>query len=207
MSASSPHPYIPNTEDDRRAMLDRIGVGSVDELFADVPADFRIDGLNLPPALPELDLTREMAELAARNTVAGNGVASFLGGGAYRHFIPSTVGHIISRSEYYTAYTPYQPEISQGTRQTMFGLQSMVCELTGLDVANAGMYDGASALAEACLMACRVTGRHRIAVHSSVNPAWLAVVRLYAHGPGVGGDITDRGGGSDEQAVRAGQQP
>ena len=147
MSASSPHPYIPNTDEDRRAMLDRIGVRSVDELFADIPAEFRISGLNLPPALPELDLTREMSELAARNVVAGNGVASFLGGGAYRHFIPSTVGHIISRSEYYTAYTPYQPEISQGTLQTMFELQSMVCELTGMDVANAGMYDGASALA------------------------------------------------------------
>src|SRR5438128_7281920 len=207
MSASSPHPYIPNTEDDRRAMLDRIGVGSVDELFADVPADFRIDGLNLPPALPELDLTREMAELAARNTVAGNGVASFLGGGGYRNLIPSTVGHIISRSEYYTAYTPYQPEISQGTLQTMFELQSMVCELTGMDVANAGMYDGASALAEACLMACRVTGRHRIAVHSSVNPAWLAVVRLYARGPGIPVDLTEGGEVTNEHACLAVQQP
>src|SRR5262245_48654561 len=118
MSPGSPHPYIPNTEDDRRAMLDRIGVDSVDGLFADIPDEFLIDGLNLPPALPELDLTRELAGVAAQNTVAGNGVASFLGGGAYRHFIPSTVGHIISRSEYYTAYTPYQPEISQGTLQT-----------------------------------------------------------------------------------------
>ncbi len=207
MSASSPHPYIPNTEDDRRAMLDRIGIRSVDELFADVPAEFRIGGLNLPPALPELDLTREMSKLAARNTVAGNGVASFLGGGAYRHFIPSTVGHIVSRSEYYTAYTPYQPEISQGTLQTMFELQSMVCELTGMDVANAGMYDGASALAEACLMACRVTGRQRIAVHPSVNPGWLAAVRLYAHGPGVAVDITDGGELTADHACLAVQQP
>jgi glycine dehydrogenase subunit 1 len=207
MSASSPHPYIPNTDDDRRTMLDRIGVGSVDELFADIPAEFRIGGLNLPPALPELDLTREMSELAARNTVAGNGVASFLGGGAYRHFIPSTVGHIISRSEYYTAYTPYQPEISQGTLQTMFELQSMVCELTGMDVANAGMYDGASALAEACLMACRVTGRQRIAVDTSVNPAWLAAVRLYARGPGIAVDVTHGGEVTGEQACLAVQQP
>ena len=207
MSASSTHPYIPNTDDDCRTMLDRIGVGSVDELFADIPAEFRISGLNLAPALPELDLTREMSELATRNTVAGNGVASFLGGGAYRHFIPSMVGHIVSRSEYYTAYTPYQPEISQGTVQTMFELQSMVCELTGMDVANAGMYDGASALAEACLMACRVSGRHRIAVHTSVNPAWLAAVRLYARGPGITVDITDGGGLTDEHACLAVEQP
>src|SRR5438552_6511110 len=207
MSAGSPHPYRPNTDNDRGAMLERIGVGSVDELFDDVPSEFQIHGLNLPPALPELELTGEMAELARRNTAAGNGVASFLGGGAYRHFIPSTVGHIISRSEYYTAYTPYQPEISQGTLQTMFELQSMVCELTGMDVANAGMYDGASALAEACLMACRVTGRHRIAVHSSVNPAWLAVVRLYARGPGIAVDLREGGEVTGEHACLAVQQP
>jgi glycine dehydrogenase subunit 1 len=188
-------------------MLDRIDVGVIDELFAEIPVEFQIDGLKLAPALPEVDLTREMAVLAAQNVVAGNGVASFLGGGAYRHFIPSTVGHIISRSEYYTAYTPYQPEISQGTLQTMFELQSMVCELTGMDVANAGMYDGASALAEACLMACRVTGRHRIAVHSSVNPAWLEVVRLYARGPGIPVDVTNGGELTGEHACLAVQQP
>ena len=203
MTPSSPHPYIPNTDQDRHAMLDRIGVRNLDELFADVPAGFRIDGLGLPSALPELDLTREMAGLAAQNVVAANGVASFLGGGAYRHFIPSTVGHIISRSEYYTAYTPYQPEISQGTLQTMFELQSMICELTGMDVTNAGMYDGASALAEACLMACRVTGRDRIAVHSSVNPAWLEVVRLYAHGPDLAVDVVDGTGLTDAHACLA----
>jgi glycine dehydrogenase subunit 1 len=207
MSASSPHPYIPNTDDDRRAMLDRIGVASVDELFADIPGEFRIDGLNLPPALPELDLTREMAAMAEENVVAANGVASFLGGGAYRHFIPSTVGHIISRSEYYTAYTPYQPEISQGTLQTMFELQSMFCQLTTMDVANAGMYDGASALAEACLMACRVTGRERIAVHASVNPAWLEVLRLYAHGPDLAVDVVAGDGLTDAHACLAVQQP
>src|SRR5438093_5626260 len=207
MSASSPHPYIPNTDDDRRAMLERIGVVALDELFADIPGKFQIDGLKLASALPELELPRQMSELAARNVVAGNGVASFLGGGAYRHFIPSTVGHIVSRSEYYTAYTPYQPEISQGTLQTMFELQSMVCELTDMDVANAGLYDGASALAEACLMACRVTGRQRIAVHPSVNPAWLAVVRLYAQGPGIAVDSVDSGDLTREHACLAVQQP
>src|SRR3989454_7930049 len=166
--SSGPHPYIANTDDDRKVMLEAIRVASSEELFTDIPAQFQIDALNLPPALSEFDLTREMSSLTARNLVAGNGVASFLGAGAYRHYIPSTVAHIVGRSEFYTAYTPYQPEISQGTLQTMFELQSMTCELMGMDVANGGMYDGASALAEACLMACRVTGRNRIAVHSSV---------------------------------------
>lgn len=201
------HPYIPNTDADRRRMLDAIGAGSIDELFADIPADARIPGLDLPPALSEFDLAREMSDLAHQNIVAGNGTASFLGGGAYRHFIPSTVGHIIGRSEYYTAYTPYQPEISQGTLQTMFELQSMTCELMGMDIANAGMYDGASALAEACLMACRVTGRNRIAVHESVNPEWLDVVRTYASGPELTVDVVSDGDLTAEHACLAVQQP
>jgi glycine dehydrogenase subunit 1 len=149
----------------------------------------------------------ELSDQAHQNVVAGNGTASFIGGGAYRHFIPSTVGHVISRGEYYTAYTPYQPEISQGTLQTMFELQSMTCELMAMDVANAGMYDGASALAEACLMACRVTGRERIAVHSSVHPSYLAVVRTYAHGPGLAVDVVDGEPLTDAHACLAIQQP
>ena len=204
---TSPHPYIPNTDADRRAMLDAAGATSVDDLFADIPAPFRIDGLRLPPALSEIELTAELSDAAHRNLVAGNGTASFLGGGAYRHFIPSTVAHVIGRSEYSTAYTPYQPEISQGTLQTMFELQSMTCELMGMDVANAGMYDGASALAEACLMACRLTGRERIAVHRSVNPSWLAVVRTYAGGPGIPVDVVEGGAVTTEHACLAVQQP
>jgi|FLYL01.1.fsa_nt_gi glycine dehydrogenase subunit 1 len=203
----APHPYIPNTDEDRRAMLDAVGAASIDELFADIPPAFRIDGLDLGPPRSELELTAEFAAQAARNTVPGNGTASFLGGGAYRHFIPSTVAHVIGRSEFYTAYTPYQPEISQGTLQTMFELQSMTCELMAMDVANAGMYDGASALAEACLMACRLTGRHRIAVHTSVNPRWLEVVRTYAGGPGIPVDVVDGGPLTEEHACLAVQQP
>jgi len=183
------------------------GVGSADDLFADIPPEFRIDGLSLPPALSEQQLMAELADQAHRNVVSGNGTASFLGGGAYHHFIPSTVGHVISRSEYYTAYTPYQPEISQGTLQTMFELQSMTCELMAMDVSNAGMYEGASALAEACLMACRVTGRDRIAVHSSVHPSYLAVVRTYAHGPGLAVDVVDGEPLTDAHACPAIQQP
>jgi glycine dehydrogenase subunit 1 len=204
---TSAHPYIPNTDEDRRLMLDAIGAASVDELFADVPGKFRIAGLDLSPALSEFDLGREMSDLAHKNVVAGNGTASFLGGGAYRHFIPSTVGHIVGRAEYYTAYTPYQPEISQGTLQTMFELQSMTCELMGMDVANAGMYDGASALAEASLMACRVTGRNRIAVHDSVNPDWLDVIRTYAFGPELAVDLAGDGAVTEEHACLAVQQP
>jgi glycine dehydrogenase subunit 1 len=204
---SSPHPYIPNTDADRAKMLGAIGVATIDELFSDIPPEFRIDRLDLPPAPSEFELTRELSDLAHRNRVAGNGTAFFLGGGAYRHFIPSTVSHIVGRSEYYTAYTPYQPEISQGTLQTMFELQSMTCELMGMDVANAGMYDGASALAEACLMACRQTKRNRIAVHRSVNPAWLDVVRTYAFGPELQVDIVDDAGVTSEHACLAVQQP
>jgi len=204
---SSPHPYIPNTDADRRKMLGAIGVASADELFADIPAEFRIGALGLPPAPSELDLSRELSDLAHRNRVAGNGTACFLGGGAYSHFIPSTVSHVVGRSEYYTAYTPYQPEISQGTLQTMFELQSMTCELFGMDVANAGMYDGASALAEACLMACRVTGRHKIAVHPGVNPDWLDVVKTYAFGPEIAVDVIEADRLTADYACFALQQP
>ncbi|HSP55400.1 MAG TPA: aminomethyl-transferring glycine dehydrogenase subunit GcvPA [Dehalococcoidia bacterium] len=204
---TSPHPYIPNTDEDRQAMLDAAGVASVDDLFTNIPAAFRRDGLRLPLALSEIELTAELSDAGQRNVVAGNGTASFLGGGAYRHFIPSTVAHVVGRAEYYTAYTPYQPEISQGTLQTMFELQSMTCELTGMDVANAGMYDGASALAEACLMACRITGRERIAVHTSVNPSWLGTVRTYAYGPGIKVDVVGDATVSTEHACLAVQQP
>ncbi|MEE8346390.1 MAG: aminomethyl-transferring glycine dehydrogenase subunit GcvPA [Dehalococcoidia bacterium] len=210
MTASSPHPYIPNTDDDRRAMLDAAGVATADDLFADIPPDLRIDGLDLPQALSEQELVREMAALAGRNQVPGDGVASggcFLGAGAYRHFIPSVVGHVIARSEFFTAYTPYQPEISQGTLQTMFELQSMVCELTGMDVANAGLYDGASALAESCLMTCNVTGRSRIALLDSLHPHYAAVVRTYAQGRGLAVDVVTDGDLTEEHACLAVQHP
>jgi glycine dehydrogenase subunit 1 len=181
-------PYIANTDAHRRAMLAAIGVGSSDELFADIPPEFRIEGLSLPPALSEPELARELSALAERNRPAG-AMPCFLGGGAYHHFIPSVVGEVIGRSEFATAYTPYQAEISQGTLQTAFEFQSMVCELTGMDVANAGMYDGASALAEACLMAAGVTGRQRIALLSTVHPHSQAVARTYALGRGLTVDV------------------
>jgi glycine dehydrogenase subunit 1 len=176
-----PHPYIPLTDEDRRAMLATIGASSIDELFAEIPADHRDPALDLPAAMSEPELMRELQQLAARNRSAGE-LPSFLGAGAYRHFIPSVVDHIIRRGEFLTSYTPYQPEISQGTLQAAFEFQSLVCELTRMDVANAGMYDGASALAEACLMACAVTARKRIVLVDTIHPHTIEVIKTYAAG-------------------------
>ena len=202
------HPYVPLTDDDRRAMLETIGASSVDELFADIPAEHRDPALDLPPALSEIELMRELSELAARSTPA-NGTRSFLGAGAYRHYIPSIVDHIIRRGEFLTAYTPYQPEISQGTLQTTFEFQSLVCELTGMDVANAGMYEGASALAEACLMACAVTGRERVVMLDTAHPNAIEVVRTYAAGRGIEVEVRSRSeiSLSDRDACLAVQSP
>ena len=173
--------YVPNTDQDRSAMLSVLDLQSVDDLFADIPPHIRDLPLALPAGLTELELKRELGALAASNFSVET-APCFLGGGAYRHFIPSVVNSIISRSEFYTAYTPYQPEISQGTLQTIFEFQSMMCELTGMEAANSGMYDGATALAEAALMACRVTGRSRIAAVSTVNRAWREVINTYCEG-------------------------
>jgi glycine dehydrogenase subunit 1 len=171
-------------------MLRTIGVGSIGELFADIPSRHRTPALDLPPALSEPELRRELSEIAARNRPAGE-MPCFLGAGAYHHFIPSVVNHVISRGEFATAYTPYQPEISQGTLQTIFEFQSLICELTGMDVSNAGMYDGASASAEACLMASAITGRGRLALLSTLHPHYQATVRTYAAGRGLAVDVME----------------
>ena len=177
-------PYVPNTEDDRRAMLEAIGVESVEELFADIPEGYRRPTLDLPAPLSELELRRELQALSELNLVPGR-VPCFLGGGAYDHFVPSVVNHVISRGELATSYTPYQPEVSQGTLQAIFEFQSLVCQLLGMEVANSGMYDGASALAEAALMACRVTGRERIVHLDTVSPSYLTVMRTYTEPQGL----------------------
>ncbi len=190
--------YIPMTEADREAMLARIGVASVDELFADIPAAARVESLDLPPALSEPELVRHVSTLADDDTPAGS-LACFRGGGAYRRFVPAVVDDIVRRGELLTAYTPYQAEASQGTLQTMFEFQTLVCMLTGMDVANGGMYDGASALAEACLMACRVTGRGRVALADSLNPRYAAVVRTYTRFRGITVDVI----GPDAQGLTA----
>lgn len=175
----SPHAYIPNTDSDRQAMLDAIGVSTPDELFADIPQDKRNPKLNLPAALSEWELLAQIDEIAAKNA---HGRPSFLGAGAYNHHVPAIIDNLRSRGEFSTAYTPYQPEISQGTLQYTFELQTMVCELTGMEVANSGMYDGASGSAEAALMATRITGRKKILILDSVHPNTLEVVRTYAQG-------------------------
>ncbi len=177
-------PYSPNTDADRRRMLDAIGVDSVEDLFADIPEQHRNPTLDLPPPMSEFDLKRYFGALASMNKAPGE-YACFLGAGAYRHHIPAIVRQLTSRSEFMTSYTPYQPEISQGTLQTEFEFQTLCAQLTGMDVANAGMYDGSTSLAEAALMAARVTRRNRIAVLNSVSPAYISALRTYTEAQGI----------------------
>src|ERR1051326_3444340 len=165
-------------------MLRTVGVEQVQELFADVPADARYPTLDLPPALSELEASRYLSDLAARN-VSVKDWPCFIGGGAYNHYAPSAVAHIMGQPNFYTAYTPYQPEVSQGTLQASFEFQSLVCELLGMDVANDSVYDGASAVGEAVLMAQRITRRDRVALAGSVHPQWRDVVRSYVAPRGV----------------------
>lgn len=173
-------PYIANTPEDQQAMLQAIGVASVDELFAMVPPELRLKRpLNLPPAMGELELTAHVGELARRNLPAGQ-VPCFLGAGAYDHFIPAVVDFVAARSEFYTAYTPYQPEASQGTLQAIFEYQTLITQLTGMDVSNASLYDGATATAEAVLMALSATrDRHKVIVARSLHPEYRQVLRTY----------------------------
>jgi len=176
--------YIPHTDSDRAAMLAEIGVKSVGDLFLDVPESVRYPELKLPPPLSEMEILGELRAMSEENADLDH-YACFLGAGAYNHFVPSVVGHVIGRSEFYTAYTPYQPEISQGTLQAIFEYQSMVCALTGMDVANASHYDGATSLAEAALMAVNVSRgkRRKIIVSSAVHPEYRATLRTYTPGP------------------------
>lgn len=178
MTKAFKHPYLPTTPDQRVAMLEKIGANTSDDLFQDIPKDYLNPELNLPPPLSEMELRLELENIAKQNAVPGN-YPCFLGAGAYRHYIPSVVKSIISRGEYLTSYTPYQPEVSQGTLQATYEFQSFICLLTDMDVANSGMYDGATALAEAALMACRVSNRTKIVSLSSVNPRYREVVDTY----------------------------
>jgi glycine dehydrogenase subunit 1 len=176
-------PYTPHTDSDRAAMLAEIGVEAVGDLFLDVPESVRYPELKLPEPLSELEILAELRAMSEENADLDH-YACFLGAGAYNHFVPSVVGHIIGRSEFYTAYTPYQPEISQGTLQAIFEYQSMVCALTGMDVANASHYDGATSLAEAAIMSVNVSRgkRRKIIVSSTVHPEYRATLRTYTPG-------------------------
>ncbi|MDH5457180.1 MAG: aminomethyl-transferring glycine dehydrogenase subunit GcvPA [Nitrospinota bacterium] len=174
--------YIPHTETDIREMLSAIGIKEIGELFHSIPEALRLEApLDLPPALPEADLTRVMSQLASRN-VNLEECAVFLGAGAYRHFTPSLVNHLLLRGEFLTSYTPYQPEVSQGTLQAIFEFQSFVCMLTGMEIANASIYDGASSLAEAVLMAHRVNNRSEVLMSRTVHPEYRQVVETYTRG-------------------------
>jgi glycine dehydrogenase subunit 1 len=174
--------FNPHTPDDRRAMLNAIGVDAVEDLFDPVPAEIRFPHIELPPKLTEMEAAARMSSLAARNQFAANG-DTFLGAGSYNHFVPATVGQILSRGEFYTAYTPYQPEVSQGTLQVIYEFQSMVAALYGMEVANASMYDGATALAEGALIPVSASRkRHRIVVAGTVHPSYREVLRTYTAG-------------------------
>ncbi|MFB9761873.1 aminomethyl-transferring glycine dehydrogenase subunit GcvPA [Ectobacillus funiculus] len=176
------HRYLPMTEDDKKQMLGVIGVESIEELFSDVPERVRFQGdLRVKPAKAESALVKELSELARKNANTKE-YASFLGAGVYDHYIPVIVDHVISRSEFYTAYTPYQPEISQGELQAIFEFQTMICELTGMDVANSSMYDGGTALAEAAMLAAGHTRKEKIVVSKAVHPEARAVLKTYAAG-------------------------
>jgi glycine dehydrogenase subunit 1 len=168
--------YLPHTDDDRRAMLTRIGVPSIEALFADVPKAKRLTApLGLPGAKSEIEVERALAAYAGRNVAAGS-VPFFVGAGAYRHHVPASVDHLIQRSEFLTSYTPYQPEISQGTLQHLFEFQTQVANLTAMEVANASMYDGSTATAEAVLMAERLTGRRKAILSGGLHPQYRATV-------------------------------
>jgi glycine dehydrogenase subunit 1 len=177
--------YLPLTPADRAQMLATIGVPDIDALFVDVPkAARKIDLFNLPLHAGELEVERELGALAARNRPAGAG-PFFCGAGAYRHHVPASVDHIIQRSEFLTSYTPYQPEIAQGTLQVLFEFQSQVAALTGMDVANGSMYDGSTACAEAVMMAKRVTRRERAILSGGLHPHYAAVTQTIAHAEGM----------------------
>ncbi len=187
--------YLLHTPAQVEAMLKSIGVHSTEELFRDIPENIRLkDPLTLPEGLSENVAWRHLQELAGKNKDAGQYIC-FLGAGAYQHYQPRAVNHLLSRSEFYTAYTPYQPEISQGTLQAIFEYQTMICELTGMDAANASVYDGATALAEAALMAAEATKRSKILVSSAVHPEYRATMETYLHGRGISLELTPYWGG------------
>ncbi|ARM30398.1 aminomethyl-transferring glycine dehydrogenase subunit GcvPA [Prosthecochloris sp. HL-130-GSB] len=172
-------PFIANTDDDREAMLAQAGVSSFDELISDIPQQYRLrEPLDLPGPASEMEVRRLLGELAAANRTAPDYV-SFLGGGAYDHYIPAAVNTIVSRSEFYTAYTPYQAEVSQGTLQAIYEYQSMICRLYGMDVANASLYDGATAMAEAVSMAIAITGRSKVVTAGRLHPYTLDVLSTF----------------------------
>jgi len=184
------HPFLALTDSDREEMLATVGVSSVEELFRDIPEAMRLQrGLGLEPALSEQEVFAHLAELAARNVPAGGQELSFLGAGIYDHYVPAVVDAVLQRGEFLTAYTPYQPEMSQGVLQAIFEYQTAICELTGMDVSNASGYDGSTVAADACFVAKHATGRSKVVVTEATNPQVRQVVKTYA--PGFGLEIVE----------------
>jgi glycine dehydrogenase subunit 1 len=172
-------PYTFNTPEDQQAMLDAIGAASVEDLFAPIPDALRLKRpLDIPAAMGELELTQHLQELAAKNEHAGQKIC-FLGGGSYDHFVPAVVDAIASRGEFYTSYTPYQPEVSQGNLQVTFEYQTLICQLTGMDVSNASLYDGGSAAVEAVLLCMSVKKRFKVVTTASVHPEYRQIIETY----------------------------
>src|SRR5690625_5256624 len=171
--------YLPMTEEDKQSMLDSIGIESTDELFSDIPEDIRFNReFDLKDVTSEYELKKEITELANKNMNLTE-YPSFLGAGAYQHFVPSVVDHVISRSEFYTAYTPYQPEVSQGELQAIFEFQTMICELTGMDVANSSMYDGGNSIAEAVNISAAHTRKDKVIVSKAIHPEYRDIIKVY----------------------------
>jgi glycine dehydrogenase subunit 1 len=188
--------FNPHTTEDRKEMLDAIGVETIDDLFKPVPEQYRFPTMDLHPMLTEMEAAQRMAELANRNIVP-EPHDIYLGAGSYQHYVPAAVGQILARGEFYTAYTPYQPEVAQGTLQVIYEFQSMVAELLGMEVANASMYDGATALAEGALIAVSATRkRTRIVVSRTVHPAYRRVLNTYVEGAGI--EVVEAGGGTSQ---------
>ena len=185
--------YLPKSQSDREAMLREIGVSSIDDLFAAIPAEYRLKGdMQIPRSYAESEIVDFFRQRAANSA---QGFSTFLGAGAYSHYRPVVIESLVSRGEFFTAYTPYQPEIAQGTLQSIFEFQSMICELTGMDVANASMYDGSTGAAEALMMAARVTGRAKCAVARTVHPEYREVITTYSRYQGM--PVTTFGYGKD----------
>jgi glycine dehydrogenase subunit 1 len=197
------HPFLSLTDADREAMLETVGVDSVGELFRDIPAEVRFGReLDLEPALSEQELTRHLEELAARN-VSTSDELCFLGAGIYDHYVPAVVDAVLQRGELLTAYTPYQAEMSQGILQAIFEYQTVICELTVMDVSNASGYDGTTVAADACFVAKHATGRSKVVITEATNPQVRQVVKTYA--PGFGLEIVEvphRGGTTDPDELR-----
>ena len=197
--------YLSLTDADREAMLAEIGVDSVEALFRDIPATVRFSReLEIAPALTEVELQRHLEELAAKNVVDE---VCFLGAGVYDHYVPAVVDAVLQRGELLTAYTPYQPEMSQGVLQAVFEYQTAICELTGMDVSNASGYDGSTVAADACFVAKHATGRSTIVISEATSPQVRQVVRTYAPGFGLNVvEVPHEGGVTDPERVREAAQ-